>query len=153
MNSIERKELRYLRRKEKRNLKNIERSNKYGNINDAFVFHKVMYYAGKCCNGVGYKKSTQNFKLRLFTNIATTCRNIKTNNYNVGKTYKFVLNERGKIRNIDAPHITDRLVYKVLSNEILLLIYSQHLIYDNGASMKDKGFKFCMDRVKCKLHK
>ena len=58
MNSIERKELRYRKRKEKRILKNIERSNKYGNIEDAFTFHKVMYYADKCCKGVGYKKST-----------------------------------------------------------------------------------------------
>ena len=68
MNSIERKELRYIRRKEKRNFKNIERSNKYGSIESAFTFHKVMFYADKCCKGVGYKKSTQNFKLHLFTN-------------------------------------------------------------------------------------
>lgn len=152
MNSIERKELRYQRRKKLRMKKNIERSNKC-NINDAFVFHKVMYYADKCCKGVGYKKSTQNFKLRMFTSIATTCRNIKTKNYIVGKTYKFVINERGKIRNIDAPHISDRLVHKVLSNEILLPIYSPHIIYDNGASIKDKGFNFCMDRVRTKLYR
>lgn len=153
MNSLERKELRYLRRKQKRDLKNTERSNMYSNVNDAFVFHKVMYYADKCCKGVGYKKSTQNFKLHMFTIIANTCRNIKTNNYNVSKTYKFVINERGKVRNIDAPHINDRLVHKVLSNEIILPIYSPHLIYDNGASMKNKGFKFCIDRVRYKLYK
>lgn len=88
-----------------------------------------------------------------FTIIANTCHNIKNNNYKVGKTYKFQINERGKIRNIDAPHINDRLIHKVLSNEILLPIYEPHIIYDNGASQKDKGFTFALYRVKDKLQK
>ena len=86
MNSIERKEKRYLRRKNKRLEKNISRSNLYGNINTAFCFHKVMYYADLCCKGVSFKRSTQNFKLHLFTTIATTCRNIKENKYNLSST-------------------------------------------------------------------
>ena len=88
-----------------------------------------------------------------FTIISNTCHNIKNNNYKVGKTYKFQINERGKIRNIDAPHINDRLIHKVLSNEILLPIYEPHIIYDNGASQKDKGFTFALHRVKDKLQK
>ena len=55
MNSIERKNQRYLRRKMKREQKNNERNNKYASIEGAFCFHKVMYYADKCCNGVRYK--------------------------------------------------------------------------------------------------
>lgn len=102
MNSNERKEKRYLRRKQKRLDKIIERSNKYADINKAFCFHKVMYYSDKCCNGVRWKKSTINFIQHQFTNISNTCHNIKNNNYKVGKTYKFQINERGKIRNIDA---------------------------------------------------
>ena len=69
MNSIERRELRYQRRKAKRKIDNVSI--------DVFCFSKVMYYADKCCKGVGYKKSTQNFKLHLLTSIATTCYNIK----------------------------------------------------------------------------
>ena len=153
MNSRERKDARYLRRKVLRESKNIYRSNKYASIEEAFCFHKVMYYADKCCNGVRYKKSTQNYQLHMFTNISNTCRNIKNGTYVVGKTYKFKINERGKIRNIDAPHITDRLVHKVISNEILLPIYTPHMIYDNGASTKGKGFGFAIKRVKSKLKK
>ena len=63
MNSLERKKQRYLRRKNKRDMKNNERNNKYASIEGAFCFHKVMYYADKCCNGVRYKKSTQNFQM------------------------------------------------------------------------------------------
>lgn len=151
MNSKERQEQRYQRRKEKREKKIIERSNKYADINNAFCFHKVMYYANKCCNGVRWKKSTTHFRLHQFSIVANCCYSIKNNSYKVGKTYRFQINERGKIRNIDAPHIKDRLVHKVISNEILVPIYEPHLIYDNGASQKNKGFLFALNRLKSKL--
>lgn len=151
MNSRERKEKRYQRRKQKRENKIIERSNKYADIKTAFCFHKVMYYSNKCCNGVRWKTSTTNFRLHQFTIVATTCYHIKNDSYRVGKTFKFKINERGKIRKIDAPHIKDRLVHKVISNEILVPIYEPHLIYDNGASQKNKGFLFALYRVKYKL--
>ena len=153
MTSSERKELRYKRRKEKRDKKNNGRCELYSNINNAFRFSKVMYYADKCCNGVRWKKSTKSFMLHEFTIIANTCYNIKNDCYKVGKTYKFKINERGKVRNIDAPHINDRLVHKVLCNEIIVPIYYPHLIYDNGASINNKGFIFAINRVKEKLRK
>lgn len=103
MTSSERKELRYKRRKEKRDKKNNRRCELYSNINNVFRFSKVMYYANKCCNGVRWKKSTMSFMLHEITIIATTCYNIKNDCYKVGKTYKFKINERGKVRDIDAP--------------------------------------------------
>ena len=77
---------------------------------------------------------------------------IKTSNYKVGDTYSFIINERGKTRKIDAPHIKDWLVHKILSNEIIEPLYTSHLIYDNGASIKNKGFKFTIKRLKKKLY-
>ena len=53
-----------------------------------------------------------------------------------------------KVRVIDAPHIKDRLINKVISNEILIPLYEPHLIYDNGASQGLKGFTFVINRVK-----
>ena len=153
MTSKERKEKRYLRRKKKREETIELRSKKYADIDKAFTFSKVLKYADKCCNGVRWKKSTQIFQLHMFINVACTCYNIKYNNYKVGNTYQFTINERGKERLIDAPHIKDRLIHKVINNEILLPIYSPLLIYDNGASVKDKGFLFTLNRVKKKLFK
>ena len=152
MNSIERKKLRYERRKNKRIEKVEKRSKEFADLDKAFCFSKAMYYGDKCCNGVRYKKSTQNFKLHEFTIISNLCRDIKNDNYKVGDTYSFVINERGKTRNIDAPHIKDRLVHKILSNEIIEPLYTPHLIYDNGASMKNKGFKFSIKRLNKKLY-
>lgn len=136
MNSLERKQKRYERRNNKRLEKVKAISEEYADLNKAFCFSKAMYYGDKCCKGVGYKKSTQNFKLHEFTIISNICRNIKNDNYQVGDTYSFIINERGKTRKIDAPHIKDRLVHKILSNEIIEPIYRPHLIYDNGASIK-----------------
>lgn len=152
MNSLERKQKRYERRNNKRLEKVKAISEEYADLNKAFCFSKAMYYGDKCCKGVGYKKSTQNFKIHEFTIISNICRNIKNDNYQVGDTYSFIINERGKTRKIDAPHIKDRLVHKILSNEIIEPIYREHLIYDNGASVKNKGFKFSIDRLKKKLY-
>lgn len=153
MNSIERKQERYLRRKLKREERVENDSLKYSNIGSAFVFHKVLKYANKCCNGVRWKKSTFLFQNHLFTIISKTCNDIKNDTYKVGKTYKFTINERGKVRHIDASFIKDRIVHKVLSNEVLVRIYNKHLIYDNGASQKNKGFIFALTRVKNALIK
>ena len=89
MNSLERKELRYQRRKKKREDKLITNSNKYADVNNCFVFSKVYDYAKKCTRNVGYKKSTINFKLHMFSIVGSTCYNIKNNCYKVGKTNKF----------------------------------------------------------------
>lgn len=153
MNSSERRELRYRRRHEKRNKKIDKRYELFSDVNKCFTFSTVMYHADKCCNRVRRKKFTITFTLHEFTIIPTTCHNIKNNSYKVGETYKFRINEREKVRDIDAPHIKDRLVHKVLSNEIILPIYYPHLIYDNGASMYNKGFIFAINRVKSKLRK
>lgn len=150
MNSLERRELRYQRRKKLREDKIINKCSLI-NIDNCFKFSKVYYYAKKCTKNVGYKKSTINFKLHMFSIVSSTCVNIKNNNYKVSDTYKFKINERGKERIIDAPTIKDRLVHKVISNEVLIPLYDSKLIYDNGASCICKGFSFTLKRVKLKL--
>lgn len=150
MTSKDRKEARYKRRKKRIDVIN-KRSEMYSSIDSAFCFHKVMYYASKCCNGVRWKRSTKLFIMHELTNIATTCYNIKNDCYKVRDTFKFTINERGKKREIDAPHIKDRLIHKVICNEIILPIYNPNLIYDNGASIINKGFTFALNRVKSKV--
>ena len=64
----------WLKRYRENGIKGLE----YADLTKAFCFSKAMYYGDKCCNGVGYKKSTQNFKLHQFTIISNICRDIKT---------------------------------------------------------------------------
>ena len=148
MNSLERKEARFQRRLAKRKDKIKDRSNRYGDINDAFRFYNVFENAKKCTRNVGYKKSTIMFKYHMFSIVGKTCVDIKSGNYKVNNTYHFVINERGKKRDIDAPVIRDRLVHKVICRSMLIPIYDPMLIYDNGASSIDKGFSFAILRLK-----
>lgn len=63
-----------------------------------------------------------------------------------GRFNEFDLKERGKMRHIHAVSYDDRVVQRSLCDNALIPILSRHLIYDNGASMKDKGTDFALDR-------
>ena len=62
------------------------------------------------------------------------------------KYVHFTVCERGKIRGIDAPHITDRQIHKVISKEVLEPLYDPSMIYDNGASRIGKGLHWQIKR-------
>lgn len=56
-----------------------------------------------------------------------------------------------KIITIDAPHITDRQIHKVISKEVLEPLYDPSMIYDNGASRIGKGLHWQIKRIKQQL--
>lgn len=147
MNSEERHEARYRRRKAAREKKLRERQAKVGTLSQALPYRAV-YFSGKdACKGVRWKTSTKNFELRLFSRSARARRKIIAKTWKFKKPYSFMLNERGHIRKIDAPHIEDRQIQKAICREVLRPLYYPHLIYDNGASMEGKGFSFAIDRL------
>ena len=68
------------------------------------------------------------------------------------KCTHFILHERGKVRPIDAPHITDRQLQKAVSKEVLVPLYTPGLIYDNYASREGMGLHFAFHRLREMLH-
>lgn len=153
MNSQERKEARYQRRKTKREQSKAERSMKVGSVEDALSFSEL-YKAGKrCCNGVRWKQSTQSFELHLFSKTAVSTRKLREDKWKPGKYTHFTLNERGKSRPIDAPQIQDRQVHKAYTKNVLLPLYLPDMIWNNGASLEGKGFDFSMRMLKEDLHR
>lgn len=66
---------------------------------------------------------------------------------------KFVINERGKKRNITTNIMIDKTVNHLLCDEILSPAISPFLIYDNGASQKNKGVAFSRKRLEAHLHR
>ena len=145
---LTRRQSRYLRRKEKRVEKRIQRAKSIGKLEDIFSFDKVFNYGRKCCNGVRWKHSVQKFELHLFSNTAKCINRILSNKFPWSKCHHFILNERGKQREIDAPLIRDRQAQKVITQEILIPLYSPLLIYNNGASLKGKGLNFSFKKLK-----
>lgn len=152
MTNEERRELRYQRRKQKREQKKQERINAIGTLEDVFVFHDMFKYGKECCKGVRWKCSCQIFELHLFSRTARNRRNV-INGYHNRPLYSFSINERGKQRDIEAPHIDDRQIHKTLTKKVLLPLYLPTMIYDNGASLKGKGLLFSQTQFDKSLKK
>lgn len=67
--------------------------------------------------------------------------------------YHTYINERGKDRLICSLDIRDRIVQKILNQGFLLPIFRSKFIYDNGASLTNRGIHFSADRLETKLHR
>lgn len=140
--SESRRKARYRRRQEKRTLHKEFRAKLIGNIEDVFTFDKMYRYGKDCCKEIRWKQSVQNFEHHLFSDTAKRRRELLESKHKWKRLFHFVLHERGKIRQIDAPHIHDRQIQKVFTKEVLLPYYSPYLIENNGASLKNKGLQF-----------
>lgn len=151
MNSQERREARYQRRKAKRQAKREARCAALGPVDKVFSYRKMFFYDRKCCNGVRWKQSVQNFETHLFSGTAQRRRALLSGKWVPKKCVHFMLRERGKVRPIDAPHITDRQIDKTLCNEVLVPLYQPSMIHDNGASQKGKGLHWHFRRIKEQL--
>ena len=152
MTSQERREARYQRRKAKRQAKREARCEALGPLSQVYSFRKMFRYGRKCCNNVRWKQSVQNFELHLFSGTARRRREVLEGKWHPHKCVHFTLRERGKVRPIDAPYITDRQIHKTECNEVLIPLYGPSMIYDNGASQIGKGLHWHFMRLKEHLH-
>lgn len=148
MTSNERREARYQRRKAERERRKQDRSNKIGNISEVFAY-STLYRAGKeCCTGVRWKNSVQRFEQHLFSGTARRRKLLLDGKWEPCQYVHFTINERGKTRPIDAPRIQDRQIHKVYTQKVLLPLYLPDMIWNNGASLRGKGFHFSKNELK-----
>ena len=152
MTSTERHEARYQRRKAARLARKQARCDALGPVEEVFSYRKMFFRGKKCCNGVGWKQSTQNFDAHLFSGTARRRRGVLLGKHRFRRCSHFILRERGKTRPIDAPHISDRQIHKTLCKEVLVPLYTPCLIYDNYASREGMGLHFAFRRLKEMLH-
>ena len=118
------------------------------NYDFVFQFLHFILCFPKCLVGVSWKLSVQKFKMqpieRIYDAYYTIIDRKFPRPHNMKKT---IIYERGKKRIITPIHIIDRLIQKVLCDYLLVPILSKKLIYDNGASLKDKGVEFSRKRL------
>ena len=153
MTSEERRENRYKRRCAKRAEKKKQRMASVGTALDVFSFKNMHHYGKKCCNGVRWKQSTQTFEMHLFSRTAAGRKRALSGYYKPMRYVHFMLNERGKIRPIDAPYINDRQIQKTLSCECLFPLYRPSMIDNNAASIKGEGLAYAQKLLKDDLRK
>lgn len=147
MTSTERRELRYQRRKAKRDEARLKRSMACGDFDEVFSFRHLYLSAKKCCKGVYWKNSTQRFIGNLIPNVTELFLALQSGTFKHKGFHEFDLIERGKKRHIRSIHISERTVQKCLCDYCIVPIYSAAFIYDNSASLKHRGMDFALRRM------
>ena len=107
----------------------------------------------KAKKGSIWKSSVQRCEANLLKAITDLQHSLKNKTYKQQPFSEFTISERGKIRFIRAQAIEDRIIQRCLCDNILLPLLQKYLIYDNGASLKNKGLSFSRNRLKCHLNK
>ena len=122
----------------------IESTFSYDNLYAAFI---------KCCKGVRWKRSVQNYSINAAMRIARLWRAINERRYKGHPHHNFPVMERGRRRDISALGFEDRIVHKCLCDNFLQHELSRHFIYDSGATLKGKGLSFTEHRLTCHLQR
>ena len=148
MNSNERREARYQRRKAEREKRKAATELIYGGLQTRCSLFEHLYAAYKdCCKGVGWKASTQRYKANALLNVVNTLDAVRSGKFKSKGFIEFDIIEKGKERHIKSVHISERVVQRCLCDYSLVPIFSNSFIYDNGACMKDKGIDFAVNRL------
>lgn len=100
-----------------------------------------------------WKETSQRYIANMLINNVQLQDDVVGGNYAVEPTTDFLLNERGRIRKIEAPAIRDRNVQKVLTMNVLLPSIRPYLIYDNYASLEGRGTSFARKRFQTMLRR
>ena len=89
MNSTERHEARYQRRKQRRLQKKQARMAAVDNFDAVFTFDNLYRSYKKCCLGVGWKASTQRYRANAIVNVYDTLRTLRAGKFKSKGFYEF----------------------------------------------------------------
>ena len=107
----------------------------------------------ECTKQSRWKESTQRYFADMLTRNIQLQDDILHHRYKVSPTIDFTINERGHIRKIEAPVVRDRAVQKSMMKDVLTPSLRPYLIYDNYASLKQRGTTFARKRFEIMLRR
>lgn len=107
----------------------------------------------KAKQGSDWKPQVQKYEMAYLLYLGKMQRELRTETYEFLPTTSFTLNERGKIRRITGEQFPDRIVKHSLCDEVITPSVRKYLIYDNSASLEDRGIDFARRRLETHLHK
>lgn len=122
-------------------------------IEELTTLEKLNNAFHECSRISHWKETTQRYKVNLLANNVELQEDVRNGTYRLSPTIKFSIKERGKPRDIDAPAIRDRIIQKVLCQNILVPELTKPLIYDNYASLKHRGTSFARKRIEVQLRR
>lgn len=146
MNSIERREARYKRRQELRLAKR-QAQNASDSFDSVFSYAHLYSAYKKCRCGVSWKASVQRYISQAPLYVYRAHKSLQNGSFKSDGFYEFELFERGKQRHIRSVTMRERVVQRCLCDNALVPVVGRSFIYDNGATMKDKGYTFAVRRI------
>lgn len=132
-------------------LKIVKLATRFNGTDDFEEVIKMQHYVDalrKCRKGVSWKGSVQVYTQNAIVEIDNVRESLlKGKLPELTSVKRIELYERGKRREIVPITIRDRMTQRVLCDFSLVPRLQRTLIYDNGASMKDKGVDFARRRL------
>lgn len=153
MTSQERHEARYQRRKAKREAKRREYEQKYDDFDRLSSVSALIGAHWASRKGVMWKASVARYDMHYFRNARRLSKSLRDGKDIRLGFYNFQIVERGKPRDIHSLHYSERVIRRSVCTNAMVPILSHNLIYDNGASLKDKGITFHIKRCETHLHR
>lgn len=147
MTSEERKEARYRRRKARRAAKKAAQCAQHDSFDWVFSYEHLYHSYRMCRRNVAWKGSTQKYITQAPLNVYQTWKQLQRGKFRSSGFFEFDLIERGKKRHIRSVKINERVVQRCLCDYALVPVLERTFIYDNGASMKGKGYTFAGNRL------
>ena len=147
MTSEERREARFQRRVAKRAAHKRELCAKYDDYEQVFSYRHLYEAYKKCRRNVGWKASVQRYITNAPLNVRHTYDQLVDGRYGTKGFIEFDVYERGKKRHIKSVTIGERVVQRCLCDYALVPMVGRTFIYDNGASMENKGYTFAINRI------
>lgn len=123
-------------------------------FNSVITMQNMCNALKKCRKSVNWKGTVQNYTEHAIVEMRNAHSSLHNGKLpNLTSTSRIILYERGKKREIVPITIRDRMTQRVLCDYSLVPVLKNKLIYDNGASMKDKGVEFTRKRLNLHLEK
>lgn len=107
----------------------------------------------ECTKQSRWKESTQRYIADMLIRNVQLQDDVLSGRYRVSPTIDFTINERGHVRKIEAPVVRDRNVQKSLMKNVLIPSLRPYIIYDNYASLKQRGTAFARKRFEIMLRR
>ena len=147
MTSEERREARFKRRQAQRSAKKAEKYAHCDCFESVFSYENLYQGYKHSRKGVAWKGSVQKYITQAPLNVAQTYNRLHSGKFRSTGFFEFDIMERGKKRHIRSVTIGERVVQRCLCDNALVPVLGRTFIYDNGASMKNKGYTFASNRV------
>ena len=153
MTSEERRAERRARREAERIRKRVAKTSQNYTTATVFTYYHAVEAYRNCKKNVNWKPSVQRYAALHGLKLAKMLVRVRRGSFRSKGFYTFYLYERGKMRFIQAVRIEERVVQRILCDYCLVPLLSSTFIFDNGASLIDKGYHFTVKRLRQHLTK